>query len=73
MVPADEPGDSTTALLPWRTPRRDDRAALCEPYPDDDLAAGEISTRVDDPGNDDPSVIEPRNRDQSGPADFGGG
>jgi putative SOS response-associated peptidase YedK len=31
---------------------------LCQPYPNDDLDAYEISTRVNNPGNDDPLVIE---------------
>ncbi|MFB6127893.1 MAG: SOS response-associated peptidase [Halolamina sp.] len=39
------------------------RAALCRPYPDDDLAVYEVSTRVNDPVNDDPAVVEPLDGD----------
>lgn len=46
------------------------RKELCRPYPDDDLDAYEISTRVNDPENDDPGVIEPLEHEQSGLGDF---
>ncbi len=46
------------------------RKELCRPYPGDDLDAYEISTRVNDPGNDDPSVIEPLEHEQSGLGEF---
>lgn len=43
-----------------------ERAERCQPYPDNDLDADAISTRVNNPANDDPSVIEPLGHDQSG-------
>ena len=43
---------------------------LCQPYPKDDLDAYEISTRVNNPGNDDPQVIEPLDHEQSGLGEF---
>ncbi|WP_331232270.1 SOS response-associated peptidase [Natronorarus salvus] len=43
-----------------------ERRELCGPYPDEDLEVYEISTQVNNPGNDDPSVIEPLDYDQSG-------
>ncbi|UWG50752.1 Putative SOS response-associated peptidase YedK [Halalkaliarchaeum sp. AArc-CO] len=46
------------------------RAELCRPYPGDDLDAYEISTRVNDPGNDDERVIEPLEHEQSGLGEF---
>ncbi|AUX10307.1 hypothetical protein AArcSl_2689 [Halalkaliarchaeum desulfuricum] len=46
------------------------REELCRPYPDDDLDAYEISTRVNDPGNDDERVIEPLEHEQSGLGEF---
>lgn len=54
----------------WLTADPDERAALCRPYPGDDLDAYEISTRVNDPTNDDLSVIEPLEHDQSGLGEF---
>lgn len=47
------------------------RSELCRPYPADDLTADPVSTRVNDPSNDDPSVIEPLGHDQSGLGEFG--
>lgn len=54
----------------WLTSGPDDRQALCRPYPKDDLVAYEIGTRVNNPGNDDPSVIEPLGHEQAGLGDF---
>jgi putative SOS response-associated peptidase YedK len=54
----------------WLTGDPEERAALCRPYPDSDLDAYEISTRVNDPGDDDPGVIEPLGHEQSGLGDF---
>lgn len=50
----------------WLAGGPGERAELCHPYPDGDLDAYEISTRVNDPGNDDPRVIEPLGHEQSG-------
>lgn len=50
----------------WLTTGADTRKNLCQPYPDDDLAAYEISTRVNNPENDDATVIEPLGHEQSG-------
>ncbi|WP_435156990.1 SOS response-associated peptidase [Haladaptatus sp. DFWS20] len=52
----------------WLSADSDERKTLCQPYPEDDLAAYEISTQVNNPMNDDPSVIEPLTHGQS---DFG--
>jgi putative SOS response-associated peptidase YedK len=49
------------------------RAELCQPYPEPDLTATEISTRVNNPENDDPAVIEPLDHEQAGLGDFGSG
>jgi putative SOS response-associated peptidase YedK len=49
----------------WLRAGPEARTQLCRPYPDDDLSAYEISTRVNDPTNDDPGVIEPLNHEQS--------
>ncbi|WP_433629225.1 SOS response-associated peptidase [Halomicrococcus sp. NG-SE-24] len=57
----------------WLSAGPDERKALCQPYPDDDLAAYEISTRVNNPSNDDPSVIEPLDHEQSGLGEFSSG
>lgn len=54
----------------WLTAGPARRRELCRPYPDDDFAATEISTRVNDPSNDNPSVIEPPDHEQSGLGDF---
>lgn len=66
-MPVVLPADAEEA---WLGSTPDDRAQLCQPYPDDDLDAYEISTRVNNPGNDDPSVIEPLGHDQSGLDEF---
>lgn len=47
-----------------------ERERMCRPYPDDDLDAYEISTRVNNPSNDDPRVIEPLGQEQSGLGEF---
>ena len=57
----------------WLAAGPDERAELCRPYPADDLDAYEISTRVNDPGNDGPSVIEPLEHEQAGLDEFGMG
>ena len=57
----------------WLTAAPDERADMCQPYPEDDLEAYEISTHVNSPGNDDPSVIEPLGHEQSGLGDFTSG
>jgi len=46
--------------------KRVTRKELCQPYPKNDLDAYEISTRVNDPGKDDPRVIQPLDHNQSG-------
>lgn len=63
ILPRDE--EST-----WLTSGPERRAELCRPYPRDDLEAYPISRRVNDPGNDDPGVIEPIEEPQSGLDDF---
>lgn len=50
----------------WLEADPDERAELCRPYPGDDLRTDEISTRVNDPSNDDPLVIEALDHEQSG-------
>ena len=72
--------DRMAAILPPGEERRwldaddeGDRESLLSPY-DGDLRAYPISTRVNDPGNDDPSIIEevqPEGGTQSGLGDFG--
>jgi len=57
----------------WLTAGPDARKELCQPYPDDDLAAYEISTRVNNSANDDHEVIEPLDHEQSGLGEFGAG
>lgn len=63
VLPADE---EATWLEAGPETRRD----LCRPYPGDDLAAYPISTRVNDPGNDDAAVIEPAETEQAGLDEF---
>lgn len=71
--------DRMAALLPpgeerrWLDADESERESLLSPY-DGDLRTYPISTRVNDPGNDDPSVIEevePEGGTQSGLGDFG--
>lgn len=57
----------------WLSAGPDERKQLCQSYPEDDLAAYEISTRVNNPGNDDPTVIEPLDHEQSGLGEFSSG
>ena len=57
----------------WLSAGPDARTNLCRPYPKDDLAAYEISTRVNNPQNDDPQVIEPLDHEQSGLGEFSSG
>jgi len=54
----------------WLTAGPNVRKELCRPYPDEDLTAYEISTRVNNPDNDDPTVIEPLEHEQSGLGEF---
>jgi len=49
------------------------RKELCRPYPNEDLTAYEISTRVNNPDNDDLTVIEPLEHEQSGLGEFSSG
>ena len=57
----------------WLATDPDTRTELCQPYPKDNLDAYEISTRVNNPGNDDPQVIEPLDHEQSGLGEFSSG
>jgi putative SOS response-associated peptidase YedK len=57
----------------WLSAGPDARKELCQPYPDNDLTAYEISTRVNNPGNNDPSVIEPLDHKQSRLGKFSSG
>jgi putative SOS response-associated peptidase YedK len=54
----------------WLSANPDTRKELCQPYPEDDLGAYEISTRVNNPRNGDPRVIEPLDHEQSGLSEF---
>ena len=54
----------------WLTAGPAVREELCRPYPRDDLTAYEVSTAVNDPGNDDPGVIDPLEHEQSGLGEF---
>lgn len=54
----------------WMEAGPDERHELCRPYPGDDLDAYEISTHVNNPGNDDASVMEPAETEQSGLGEF---
>ena len=57
----------------WLATGPDTRKELCQPYPKTDLNAYEISTRVNNPGNDDPQIIEPLDHEQSGLGEFSSG
>jgi putative SOS response-associated peptidase YedK len=57
----------------WLSAGPNARKELCRPYPKDDLDVYEISTRVNNPGNDDPQVIEPLDHEQSGLGEFSSG
>lgn len=54
----------------WLSGDTDTRKELCQPYPNDDLTAYEISTEVNNPANNDPSIIEPLSHEQSGLSEF---
>lgn len=54
----------------WLTADPRERTAMCQPYPDDDLTAYQISTHVNNPSHDDPSVIEPLGHEQAGLGEF---
>ena len=54
----------------WLTADPRERIAMCQPYPDDDLTAYQISTHVNNPAHDDPSVIEPLGHEQAGLDEF---
>jgi putative SOS response-associated peptidase YedK len=49
------PGDEAT----WLHGDPDEAAAVLGPYPDDELVAYPVSTRVNSPANDDPSLVDP--------------
>lgn len=67
-MPVVLPQDAETE---WLSGGRERRNELCRPYPEDDLTAYEISTRVNNPEHDDSSVIEPLDYEQSGLEEFG--
>lgn len=54
----------------WLTGSVDTALAACDPYDGDDMVAYEISTAVNNPGNEEENIIEPSNTEQSGIADF---
>ena len=54
----------------WLTAAAAERQQLARPYQGRDLTAVPISTRVNDPANDDPSIIKPIETDQTGLDDF---
>lgn len=54
----------------WLSGSPETRKTLCQPYPEADLDAYEISTHVNNPNNDDPEVIEPLGHEQSGLGEF---
>ena len=56
----------------WIDGRREQQLQ-CQPYPKNDLNAYEISTQVNNPGNDDPQIIEPLDHGQSGLDEFSSG
>ncbi|WP_312912783.1 SOS response-associated peptidase [Natronosalvus caseinilyticus] len=62
-----------SAETEWLSAGPDARKELCQPYPENDLAAYEISTRVNNPGNNDPTVIEALEHEQSGLGEFSSG
>lgn len=43
----------------WLSADSNERHDLCRPYPGNDLTTYPISTRVNNPANDDPRVLEP--------------
>ncbi|WP_135666700.1 SOS response-associated peptidase [Halorhabdus rudnickae] len=54
----------------WLSADPEERHELCQPYPREDMDAYPISTRVNDPSNDSPQVIEPEEHEQAGLDDF---
>jgi len=56
----------------WLTAGPDERSSLCRPYPDDDLDVYPISTAVNNPATDSPSLIEPDESEQTGLGEFAG-
>ena len=56
----------------WLDGGPEERKEMCAPYPNDDLDAYEISTRVNNPANDDETVVERLGHEQSGLSEFGG-
>ncbi|WP_330633592.1 SOS response-associated peptidase [Halocatena halophila] len=54
----------------WLSTGSEHRKEMCRPYPDEDLAADPITTRVNNPQNDDPQVIESIDSEQSGLDEF---
>ncbi|WP_276261191.1 SOS response-associated peptidase [Haloglomus litoreum] len=54
----------------WLHGDPEERAALCRPYPDDDLEAYRIGTAVNSPTNDHPGIIERDDTEQSGLGEF---
>ena len=60
------PGEEAT----WLHGGPEARAALCRPYPDDDLEAYRIGTAVNDPSNDHPGIVEQDTTEQSGLGEF---
>lgn len=56
----------------WLSAGPERRRELCRPYPGDDLVRYPVTTRVNDPGNDSPAVIEPAETEQSGLGEFAG-
>ena len=67
-MPVVLPSDEEDA---WLNGDPDERADLCQAYPGEDLDAYEISTTINNPGNDRPEVIEPLGHEQSGLGEFG--
>jgi putative SOS response-associated peptidase YedK len=55
----------------WLEADSDERREVCRPYPKDDLETYPISTRVNNPMNDDARVIEPLENKQSDLDEFG--
>ena len=55
----------------WLKAEPDERHELCQPYRESDLDAYEITTRVNNPSNDDETVIEPADSKQSDLDAFG--
>jgi putative SOS response-associated peptidase YedK len=54
----------------WLHGDSEERAALCRPYPDDDLESYRIGTAVNSPANDNPGIIERAETEQSGLGEF---